>query len=179
MENSQQDQNEVHPIGTVILTDEEQQECQERMRFFLAVGREQAEGEEGRLVVKEDHAETFQRGVIAYSLMRRAERLLEMAGGSAVYTGLHVPHFCGASLEPDLAEKACATAAKACAIFPLSVHFYDFACILIQVGKSDDAKVVFSTFLAKVAADHSDPVMQGWLKTRNLQALVQLAEQMI
>ena len=179
MENSQQNENEVYPKGTVILTDEEQQECQETLRSFLATWKEQEEDQEGEFAVRKDFAETFQRGIVAFSLMRRAERFLEMAGGSAIDTVFHIPNLRRTPLDPDLSEKACVTAAKACAILPLSIHFYDFGCILTQVGKSSEAKVAFSMFLKRVATDYSNVKMQFWLKSRNIQAHVQFAEQMI
>jgi hypothetical protein len=179
MERSEQDEDEVYPPGTVFLTDEEHQECQETFHYFLSTWKEQEEDQNGEFVVSKDFAETFQREIIAYSLMRRAERFLEMAGGSAIDTIFHTPNFRGTPLNPDLSEKACVTAAKACAIHPLSIHFYDFGCILTQVGKPDEAKVAFSTFLKRVAADYSNVSRQGWLKQRDIQAHILAAEQMV
>jgi hypothetical protein len=179
MERSGQNEDEVYPSGTVVLTDEEHQECQETLRSFLSTWKEQEDDQEGEFVVRKDFAETFQRGIIAYSLMRRAERFLELAGGSAIDTIFHTPNFRGIPLNPDLCEKACVTAAKACAILPLSIHFYDFGCILTQVGKPDEAKVAFSTFLKRVAADYSDITLQSWLKQRDIQAHILAAEQMV
>ena len=179
MGSSQEDGNEAYPIGTVVLTDDEQQECNEMLHFFVTTLKEQEDNQEGEVVIKQDYAETFQRGIVAYTLMRRAERFLEMAGGSAIDTTLHVAKFRGIPLDPDLCERACVAAAKACATLPLSVHFYDFGCILTQIGQVDEAKVAFSTFLRKVVADYSNGEMGAWLKARDIQAHVQFAEQMI
>jgi hypothetical protein len=179
IENSRQDGNEVYPIGTIVLTEEEQQECEETLRLFIAAGKEQEGGEEGEIVVKKEFAETFQRSIIAYTLMQRAERFLCMAGGSALNATLHVPCICVTPIDPVLAEKACVSGAKACSIFPFSMHFYDFGCILQQVGKEGEAAIAFRQFLGKIESDLADPWKQGWLNQRSILACMQFARKMI
>ena len=80
--------------------------------LFLVYMEGAEDDQEGEFVVRKDFAETFQRGIIAYSLMRRAERFLEMAGGSAIDTVFHTPNFRGMPLNPDLCEKACVTCSQ-------------------------------------------------------------------
>ncbi len=171
MKNSQQAKDETLPPGTVVLTDEEQEECQQMLRSLT-------QEEDGEWVVREDTADGFTRSIIAHCLMGRAERFLQSAGGNISYSTLHVPDLGETVLEPELAEKACTSASKACAIFRLSIHFYDFGCILMQVGKSDEAKVMFSEFLRQVEADETDPMKQIWLKQRDVEAAKEFAGQM-
>ena len=156
-------------IPDVILTDEEHQECQEFIRSIF-------ESDDGEWVVKEDFADAMQRSMIAACLMGRAERLLADAGGDQTSSLFHIPHFGDGSLESNRAEQACITAAKACAIFPLSIHYYDFGCLLLQVGKLSEAKVAFRQFLSSAGLDATDPVRQIWLKQRDTASAVKYCE---
>jgi hypothetical protein len=82
-------------------------------------------------------------------------------------------------IDPVLAEKACVTAAKACSVFPFSMHFYDFGCILQQVGKEGEAAIAFREFLGRIEFDLADPWKQGWLNQRSILACMQFARKMI
>jgi len=179
MENSQHHEDEVYSVGTVALTDEEHQECQETLHFFLSTWREEEDDQEGEFVIRKDFAETFQRSIIAYSLMGRAERFLCMAGGSAIQATLHIPCICVTPIDPVLAEKACVTAAKACSAFPFSMHFYDFGCILQQVGKEGEAAIAFKEFLGRIEFDLADPWKRSWLNQRSILACMQFARKMV
>ena len=108
------------PIGPVELTDDEMQECQAMIRSLT-----QAEG--GQYVMREDVADSFKRSIIAMCLMGRAERFLALSKN----------------------EAACQSAAKACAVFPVSIYFYDFGCILKGAGKGADARLMFQEFLRR------------------------------
>lgn len=154
-------------LPDVVLTDEEQhQECQEFIRSIV-------KSDDGEWVVKEEFADAMRRSMIAVCLMGRAERLLAEAGGDQISSLFHIPHFGDGSLEPERAAQACITAAKACSIFPLSIHFYDFGCLLLQVGKLSEAKVAFAQFLSSTEVDTSDPVRQSWLKQRDTASAVE------
>jgi hypothetical protein len=153
-------------LPEVVLTDEEHQECQEFVRSIV-------KSDDGEWAVKEEFADAMLRSMIAVCLMGRAERLLAEAGGDQISSMLHIPHFGDGSLESNRVEQACITAAKACAIFPLSIHFYDFGCLLLQVGKLGEAKVAFAQFLSSTEFDTSDPVRQIWLKQRDTVSAVE------
>lgn len=67
------------PLSPVVLTDEEQQECQAMLQSFTDV-------EGGYYAIREELAESFKRSIIALCMMGRAERFLIMAGcGSLSY----------------------------------------------------------------------------------------------
>ena len=161
-----------------MLSDEEQQECQETLRLFLAAGKAQ-EDEEGELVFKTEFAEKFQRSIIANSLMSRAERFLSMAGGSTLNATFRIPCISVTPVDQSLAEKACVAAAKACSIFPFSMYFYDFGCILQRIGKEGEARTAFTQFLGKIEVDQADSAMQPWLGSRNIEACVQWARKLV
>jgi len=157
----------------VVLTDEEQEECEQTIR-------ELTQSDEGRCVVKKEIAESFQRGMIAHCLMSRAERFLIAAGGSAVHITFHVPYYSPEHrLDDDLGERACVSAAKACAIYPLPIYFFDFGCILYQIGKMEEAKVAFSTFLRGLEQVEPEPLTEIWQKQRNIQSSARLAKELI
>jgi hypothetical protein len=156
-------------LPDVVLTDDEHQECQEFVRSIV-------KSDDGEWVVKEEFADALLRSMIGACLMGRAERLLAEAGGDQISSTFHIPHFGDGSLDSDKAERACITAAKACAIFPLSINFYDFGCVLLQVGKINEAKAAFSQFLSSAESDATDPVKQIWLKQRNTTVAVEYCQ---
>jgi len=163
----------MNSIAPVVQTDEEQEECQQTIRRFTQT-------DEGEWVVKKEHAESFQRGMIAHSLMSRAERFLGMAGGSAVHITFHLPYYSpGQSLDSDLAEKACVSAAKACAIYPLPIYFFDFGCILHQIGKTDEAQIAFAHFLSGLEKCKLDPMVQIWDANRDIPSSAQIAREIL
>jgi hypothetical protein len=152
-------------LPDVVLTDEEHQECQEFIRSIV-------KRDDGAWFVKEEFADAMQRSMIAVCLMGRAGRLLAEAGGDLISSTFHIPHFGDGSLDSDKAQQTCITAAKACSIFPLSIHFYDFGCLLLQVGKLSEAKVAFEQFLSSTECEANDPVKLSWLKQRDMTSAV-------
>jgi len=132
-------------IGPVVLTDEEERECQAMLRSMT-----QIEGKQ--CVIREDLADSFQRSIVAQCMISRAERFLILANS-----------------QPEYRDQACQAAAKACAAFPLSIYFYDFGCILEQVGKSREAKQMFTEFLRRLRTETLDPVMKSTLDQRDVE----------
>jgi hypothetical protein len=132
------------PFDPVVLTDEEQQDCQAMLRSLT-----QTEGD-GSWYIKQELHDSFNRSVIALCMMGRAERFLILSGSN-----------------PEYREQACQAAAKACAIFPLSIYFYDFGRILQRVGKIDEARQMFTEFLTRNGTEVVDPIMQVILKKRD------------
>ena len=150
-----------------VLTDEEQQECQGMWRSLTRTNG-------GSYAVKDGLADSLKRSVIALCMMGRAERFLIEAGCGS----LRVPLTAGQDHRPECAERACQAAAKACSIFPLSIYFYDFACVLRQAGKQDEAKRMFAEFLSRVETEALDPIMRTFLKQRDVEGAVQHAREM-
>jgi len=146
---------EMQPIGPVVLTDDEQRECQAMLHSLT----QNAEGEH---YLREDIADSFQRSIVGLCMMGRAERFLILANS-----------------QPEYKEQACQAAAKACAVFPVSVYFYDFGCVLEQVGKLEEAKRAFAEFLRRLGTETLDPVMQFTLGQRNIEQAAQHARQVI
>jgi len=143
------------PIDPVVLTDEEQQECQAMLHSLT-----QAEG--GVVHIREELADSFHRSIIALCMMGRAERFLILSNS-----------------KPEYGERACQAAAKASAVFPLSIYFYDFACTLQKVGKSEEARLMFTEFLRRLGTEALDPVMQSTLNQRDVERAAQHARQVI
>ncbi len=90
------------PLSPVVLTDDEQRECQAMLRMMI-------QPENGELLIPTNLVDSFKRSVVALCLMSRAERFLILSDS-----------------EPNGDERACQAAAKAVGVFPLSVYFYDF-----------------------------------------------------
>lgn len=125
-------------IDPVILTDEERDECQRFLRSLV--------GEGQQLVVQAELAEEFKLAFMAMALMGRAERF------SIVWDH----------------ERACTTAAKACGLYPSSINFYDFACVLRSAGKAGDAKAIFAEFLRRLEEVEQSPIDEVLVKHRDL-----------
>jgi hypothetical protein len=148
---------EMQQIDPVVLTDEEQQECQTMLHSLLEV-------DGGDYVMKEELIDSFKRSVVALCMMGRAERFLIMAGCGS----LNFPLSLGRSFRPEYIEKACEAAAKACGTFPVSIYFYDFACVLRQTGKLGEAKQMFAEFLRRHGTESLDPIMHSVLNLRDV-----------
>jgi hypothetical protein len=142
-------------IGPVVLTDDEQQECQRTWTSLT-----QAEG--GYYAIREDLADSFKRSIIASCMMGRAERFLILSNS-----------------QPEYRELACQAAAKACGIFPISINFYDFGHILYGVGKHGEAKEAFAEFLRCIGTETLDSVMQFALNQRNIDQATKHAREVI
>jgi len=57
-------------------------------------------------------------------------------------------------------------------LFPVSINFYDFACILHAFGEIGQAKLIFGEFLRLHAAGPMNPIEEVALKQRDLNAAV-------
>jgi hypothetical protein len=143
------------PIGPVVLTDEEHEECQ---AFVCSVIGQKSS--EGNWYMKKELVEPFKRSLIAQCMMGRAERFAIFASSPG---------------KEDYIEKACVAAAKAVGMYPLSMNLYDFACILHKVGKHEEAKMVFKEFLRKHESSPPNPVDEMFLKQRDVIAAVRHA----
>jgi hypothetical protein len=144
------------PLAPVELTEDERQECETYIRSVT-----KAEG--GHYAVRKDVADSFQRSLIAVCLLGRAERFLVSADS-----------------HPESVEGACRAGAKACATYPLSINFYDFACILERLQKQEEAREIFKEFLRRRDLEVSpDPVQQIMLNERDVASAVRYARQQI
>jgi hypothetical protein len=148
--------NKLVALPPVELTEDERQECEAMLRSLTR-------SDDGSVaMIKEELADSFQRSIIALCLVGRAERfaILSMS-------------------EPASAEEACRAAAKACAVYPLSICFYDFACILQQVGRTAEAKTMFREFLRRYETESPDPIEEITLRRRDLAGAVRDAQEQI
>lgn len=138
-------------LQSFTLTKEEEEECRTLFRSLFP------EQPDGSWFVKEDIADEFHRSWIAFALIGRAERLCAM--GSA--------------------EEACRSAAKACAVYPLFIYFYDFACILDEVRKKDEARAMFGECLRLYDLKRLTPMDEVILKQRDVEAALQHARRVV
>jgi hypothetical protein len=138
-------------VRPVTLTDEEQQECQERWDLLT-------KGPGGSCSMPEDLIDPFKRSIIAACLMGRAERFLIISADREDYA------------------RACESAAKACVIFPLSIFLYDFAMILKKTGRVDDSKAMFRECLRLSRTEKIGPVEEITLRQRDIKSSLLYAE---
>ncbi|HYB61240.1 MAG TPA: hypothetical protein VEH50_07155 [Methylomirabilota bacterium] len=144
----------------MILTDEEADECQ---RFMNSV----TEIDSGSYFVRPDLADTMRRLFTLICLMGRADRFMILAGFLPLTMGVGS----GDPSRPDYEEnvaRAIETAAKACAIYPLSISLYDFACILRGVGYYEEAKVTFAEFVRRYDAAPIKPHERSFFEGRDV-----------
>ncbi len=142
-------------VDPVDLTEEEQNECQAMLRSLT-----KAEG--GEYVMREDLIASFKRSIIAVCMMGRAERFLILANS-----------------QPQYREEACRAAAKACAVFPLSIYLYDFGCVLDKAGRPSEAKQMFTEFLRRRGTETLDAIMQTTLNQRDVEGAVRHAREAV
>ena len=135
-------------LPVVELSPEEQEEISAMRRSF-------SQGEGGTFYTKREHVDSFERSIAGLSLMGRAERFLIL----------------GCS-RPEYMKKACEAAAKACAIFPISIYFYDFACILDAAGEQSDARKMFAEFLRRFETEELGSVEQIIMRQRDVDEAV-------
>ena len=155
------------PFEPVVLTDGERQECQTMLHTLTQV-------EGGYYAIREELADSFKRSIVALCMMGRAERFLIAAGGGLL-TG--APPTPGQRYRAEYGERACQAAAKACGVFPLSIYFYDFACVLRQVGRPEEANQMLGEFLRRLETEVLDPIMRSTLKRRDVDLAAQFARQ--
>jgi hypothetical protein len=147
--------------GSVSLTAEEQAECQSFLRSVLNA-KDYTRG------MKKDLADSFKRGITAACMMGRARRfLLQAAASSSAEMSTAWGHD-----EPDYGEKAYQAASKACAIFPISMNFYDFGCLLQELGRHGKARMVFMEFLDRVKSRDLDPIEKASMSKRNIEGAI-------
>jgi hypothetical protein len=145
----------VGTLPAVELTDDEQQDCEAFIRSLT-----QSE-DDGYYVIRKDLEDSFKRSIVALCLMTRAERFAVMS-------------------RPESAEEACMAAAKACAVYPLSIYFYDFACLLEGLQRQGEAKAMFEVFLRRRELERSlDPIQQTTLNQRDIAGAVRYAQQRV
>lgn len=166
----------VLPIGPVVLSDEEMHECEDVLRAMLP------EKDGGHWCIKEELLDSFRASTVALCMMGRAERFLRAAGCGSLSVPLVSPwitttHTAGQVSQTDFKNEACKAAAKACAVFPVSIYFYDCGCVLQQTGRSDEAKEMFREFLRRVGTEALDPIMQSTLNQRDVEQAIQHARQ--
>jgi hypothetical protein len=143
-------------LPIVELTEDERQECETFIRSVTHT-------EGGEYAVRNEVADSFQRSLVALCLIGRAERFSLLADS-----------------RPEFAEEACRAGAKACAVYPLSIYAYDFACVLERLQKRDEAKVMFKEFLRRRDLEVSpDPVQQAVLNQRDIASAVHYARQQV
>ncbi len=136
-------------LPDVTLTDEEQKEFQDHWRALFPPSTE------GHWYMKQEHIEPFQRSQIAFCLIGRAERFALLANSRS-----------------DYRAKACEAAAKACAVYPLSAYLYDFATILQQFGRTEEARTLFSEFLRRPEAGPVREVDEVILRNRDIEQMI-------
>jgi hypothetical protein len=143
-------------LADVTLTDDEMTEVQDHWRAHFP------SNTEGQWYMKEEFVEPFQRSVIAMCLMGRAERFAILAHSQPEYRG-----------------KACEAAAKACSVYPLSAYLYDFAVILDQFGRLDEARTLLVAFLERPEAGPVRELDEVTLRQRDIAGMVARAELLI
>jgi hypothetical protein len=108
----------------VLLTGDEQQECEALYQSLFPTSEK-----DGKWFVHKDVHRIF----MAKLLIERSRRFLFDAGFVAYPSGAERSMFGGDPSRPHYEENvanAVETAARACAIHPLSINLYDFACVL-------------------------------------------------
>lgn len=142
-------------LPAVELTEEESQECESMLRSLT-----RADG--GEYLIREEVADSFTRSIVALCLMGRAERFVLLAQS-----------------QPKFADEACSAGAKACSVFPISIYFYDFACVLKELRRWEESKVMFQEFLRRQESEQLGPVEQATLNQRDVAAAVRDAREQV
>jgi hypothetical protein len=168
----EQQEEQLIALGSFNLAEEEQEECESFLRFVIRTG-------DCRQVLRGDLAGSFKRGVISACMMDRARRfLLQAAYSVADHKPVDWDRADWISLyEPDWARMAYRAAAKACDIFPVSINFYDFGCLLQEQGRHGKARVAFKEFLRRVSVSEIDPVARAAVSRRDLDGAIEHARQ--
>ncbi len=117
-------ESEMVRLPNVVLSTDERDEVQ---KFIAALV-----PQDQQLYVRPDVADAFKRNLTAMALMGRAERFATFAAS-----------------DPSYAPLACEAAAKASAVYPLSIYVFDFARILETCGSLQEARVMYGEFLRR------------------------------
>jgi hypothetical protein len=156
---------------SIHLTQDEMEECE---TFFCSVVQSGAYEQ----WLKGSLAGSFKRGVVSACLMARARRLLLQAASRTADESFGRQNGEDWDLdEPDLAEMAYLAAEKACDIFPVSINFYDFGCLLQEQGRHGKARVAFKEFLRRANVKEIDPVARAAVSRRNIAGAIEHARQ--
>ncbi|MBA2684138.1 MAG: hypothetical protein H0U66_06585 [Gemmatimonadaceae bacterium] len=141
----------------VVLTEEEPRECDTHWRALFAPT------EDGKVhIMRSEHIEPFMRSQAALCLMSRAQRFAFLADG-----------------QPEYRTKACEAAAKACALYPLSVNLYDFAMILEEFGEHEEASTLLREFIQHPKAVLTPQMDDIALSMRDITGMVARAKEMV
>ena len=141
-------------LPDVNLTSEELAECQTHLGALFP------STHEGAWHMKEELVEPFRRSMMAMSLIGQAKRFALLA-----------------RRQPEQRSKACETAAKACALYPLSAYFYDFAELLEGFGIREEARTLYAQFLQQPEAGPVQEIDEILLGQRNIAGMVAHAKQ--
>lgn len=165
-------EEELIALGSFNLTGEEEEECESFLRSVIRAG-DCGQALRGPL------AGSFKRGVVSACMMGRARRfLLQAAYSVADNKPVDWDRADWITLyEPDWAKMAYRAAAKACEIFPVSINFYDFGCLLQEQGRHGKARMAFKEFLRRVSVSEIDPVARAAVSMRNLEGAIEYARQ--
>jgi hypothetical protein len=129
------------------LTEEEHQECQAFLTSVIP------QRKEGSWYMPEELIEPFKRSMVAFCMIQRANRFAIV----------------------KQAREACQAASKACVIYPLSVYFYDFACVLETLGQDSDSRTLFGEFIRRHECEPQNKVDEIVLGQRDLSSMVDYA----
>jgi hypothetical protein len=159
-------------VGSVNLTEEERAECESFLRSVIQKG-------DCERLLRGKMAASFKRGVISACMMGRARRFLHHAASCSVSDSstADLNHPGWYSNEPDWAEMAYEAAAKACDIFPVSINFYDFGCLLQEQGRNGKARIAFKEFLRRASVKEIDAVARAAVSRRNIAGAIEHARQ--
>jgi hypothetical protein len=158
---------------SVHLTPEEKEECETFLHSVIESGDYQK-------LLKGTLAGSFKRGVISACMMGRARRFSLQAASRAADEsfGRRIQEEWDVN-EPDLAEMAYLSAEKACDIFPVSINFYDFGCLLQEQGRHGKARVAFKEFLRRANVREIDPIARAAVSRRDIASAIEHARQSI
>lgn len=136
-------------LPDVQLTEEELGEFKDQWRALFPPTAD------GAWAMREDLIEPFKLNMMAMCLIGRAERFALLARTDSQYRA-----------------RAYEAGAKACALYPLSAYFYDFAAILEQFGSMDEARTLYAQFLRQPEAGPVREVDELTLHQRDIAQMV-------
>jgi hypothetical protein len=142
-------------IPDVVLTPEEHQECLDFIRMVTRTA-------DRELYVRPDLVEPTRRHLMASAMMGRAERFSMLAREQAEYR-----------------EKAVEAAAKASAIYPTSVYVFDFAKILDQCGRPDEAQTMYAEFLRRHELGPLSEIDESIMAQRDIEGMIAYASERV
>jgi hypothetical protein len=154
---------------SIQLTPDEKEECDNFLRTVIQTG-------DCEHLLKGTPVGSFKRGVVSACMMGRARRfMLQAASRTADESFGRWKYQDWDVNELDLEEMAYRAAEKACDIFPVSINFYDFGCLLQDQGRHGKARVAFKEFLRRVYANEIDPIARAAVSRRNIPGAIEHA----